>query len=67
MRIIVNYDDCPKSDSQMFLTKKSGYSELGNIAEKYKLRAVCVSDEFVDCMAVSKENKCYTMTKVQKN
>ncbi len=66
MRIIVNYDDCPKSDSQMFLTKKSGYSELGSIAEKYKLRAVCVSDEFVDCMAVSKENKCLSMIHRQK-
>ena len=66
MRIIVNYDDCPKSDSQMFLTKKSGYSELGSIAEKFKLRAVCVSDEFIDCMAVSKEYKCLSMEKILK-
>lgn len=66
MKVIIYYDDDSNTDSKTFLTKKSGYSELSSVAAKYKLRAACISEDFIDCIAISKEPKCFITTEVQK-
>ena len=37
MKIVTDYDDGSNSDITTVLTTKSGYSELGKVAEKYLL------------------------------
>lgn len=66
MKIVTDYDDGSNSDITTVLTTKSGYSELGKVAEKYLLRAVCISEDYINCFAKSKEYKCLSMTINQK-
>lgn len=57
MRVITTFDDSNEFDSEVVLTKKSGFRELGEIVNKYKVRAVCISDDYITCCAITRKEK----------
>lgn len=67
MRVITEFDDCNTVDSKLFLTRRSGYEELSDIASTYKLRAVCITEDFINCFAVSRRVKWLDISKEQKH
>lgn len=55
MKVVVNYDTDSKSDIKTFLTRKSALEEVGYVIKKHRLRAVCISEGFINCMARSRD------------